>query len=134
MLAFRMKKRLDSSQILPKVDLLLIGAALVLAACGRQQPAAVKAKPPNPHSVTVSWTPSKSPAAGYNVYRVLPPGDPVKVSSGVVADTQFTDNTVEAGNTYLYFVTAVDSKGVESRPSERISVTIPTTAPPPSKQ
>jgi fibronectin type 3 domain-containing protein len=114
--------------------LIPLAATLVLASCGRQQPQAVKKEAANPHSVTLSWKPSKSPVAGYNVYRVLPPGGPIKVSSGIVTETQFTDRTVEAGTTYFYFVTAVDSKGIESRPSERLSIAVPASATPPARQ
>jgi fibronectin type 3 domain-containing protein len=129
-----MRNPLHSSPISPKVDLLLIGAALVLAACGRQQPQGIKKEAANPHSVTLSWKPGKSPVAGYNVYRVLPPGCPTKLSPSNVTDTQFTDHTVEAGNTYFYFITTVDSKGVESRPSEKLTVPVPTDPTPPAKQ
>ena len=129
-----MRNSLHSSPIPPKVDLLLIGAALVLAGCGQQQPHAVKREAVSARSVTLSWQPSKAPVAGYNVYRVLPPGGPIKVSSSVVTDTQFTDGTVEAGNTYFYFVTGVDSKGIESRPSERLSVAVPASTTPAARQ
>jgi fibronectin type 3 domain-containing protein len=94
----------------------------------------VNIKARNPHSVTVSWKPGKSPVAGYNVYRVMPPGGPIKLSPAIVTDTQFTDRTVAAGNTYLYFVTTVDSKGVESRPSDKLSVAVPADPTPPARQ
>jgi fibronectin type 3 domain-containing protein len=114
--------------------LIPLAATLVLASCGRQQPQAVKKEAANPHSVTLSWKPSKSPVAGYKVYRVLPPGGPIKLSPSIVTDTQFTDHLVEAGNTYFYFITTVDSKGIESRPSEKLSVPVPTDPTPPAKQ
>jgi len=116
------------------VRLVPLAATLILSGCGRQQPQAVRQAVVNPHSVTIAWKPVRAPVAGYNVYRALPPGGPIKVSSSIVTDTQFADRTAEAGNTYSYFVTAVDSKGIESRPSEKVSVTVPTGVAPPPKQ
>jgi fibronectin type 3 domain-containing protein len=43
-----------------------------------------------------------------------------------VSGTTFTDNTVQAGVTYFYVVTAVDATGTESVNSNEVSVTIPT--------
>jgi fibronectin type 3 domain-containing protein len=91
-------------------------------------------EPNDPHSVTLSWIASKSPVAGYNVYREFQYGGPVKLTSSVVAGTVYTDNTVAAGRTYSYFVTSVDSKGQESKPSEKVWATVPTTVTPPAKQ
>ena len=68
------------------------------------------------------------------MYRESPPSAAVKLTTGLVSGTQYTDKTVEAGHTYLYYVTSVDSKGVESKPSAKIKVTIPTTVAPPAKQ
>ena len=79
----------------------------------------------NPHSVTIIWTASSTPVAGYNVYRSSPPNPPVKLTEKVVPGTQYTDTTVEAGYTYVYSVTSVDSKGLESRPSENITARVP---------
>ena len=116
--------------------LIPIVAVFVLTACGRQERQVVKKEAVNPHSVSLSWQPSKSKSAiaGYNVYRILPPGGPVKLSPRPVTDTQFTDRTAEAGSSYLYFVTTVDSKGAESAPSQKLSVSVPTDLPPPAKQ
>jgi fibronectin type 3 domain-containing protein len=44
----------------------------------------------------------------------------------LVAGTTFVDNTVQAGQTYYYVVTAVDASGNESVFSNEISATIPT--------
>ena len=48
--------------------------------------------------------------------------------------TEYTDRTVAAGKTYSYYVTSVDFKGVESKPSGKITATVPTTVTPPAKQ
>lgn len=80
----------------------------------------------NLHSVTLAWTPSVSPVPGYNVYRMSPAGGPVvKLSTRPVAANHFTDTTVEAGHAYSYFVTSVDSKGVESGPSVPVYAFVP---------
>jgi len=43
-----------------------------------------------------------------------------------VASTTYTDSTVQAGVTYFYVVTAVDSSGNESVYSNQASATVPT--------
>jgi hypothetical protein len=68
------------------------------------------------------------------VYRESRSAPPIRVTNGLVLGTQYTDKTVEAGHTYSYFVKSVDSKGVESGPSERVTVTIPTMVTPPTKK
>jgi hypothetical protein len=78
------------------------------------------------HSVTIAWTASPSPVQGYNVYRSSPPSAPVLLTVRLVSGTSYTDKTVEAGRTYVYYVTSVDSKGAESSPSQNITVTVPT--------
>src|SRR5258708_822909 len=87
-----------------------------------------------PHSVTISWTASISPVAGYNVYRASPPSGPVKLTTSIVSGTQYTDRTVEAGHTYTYSVTSVNFNGTESVPSANITVTVPATVTPTAKQ
>jgi len=52
----------------------------------------------------------------------------------MVSGTQYIDKTVEGGRTYIYSVTTVDVNGVESKPSDNITVTVPTTVTPPAKQ
>jgi fibronectin type 3 domain-containing protein len=80
------------------------------------------------HSVTIAWTASASPVQGYNVYRSNPPGGPALLTARLVTGTTYTDKTVEAGHTYIYYVTSVDSRGSESQPSENIKVTVPASA------
>ena len=81
--------------------------------------------PEIPHSVTISWIASKSSVLGYNVYRDSQSGAPVKLTQRVYVGTEFTDTSVEPGQTYSYYVTAVNPKGSESIPSEKVTVTIP---------
>jgi fibronectin type 3 domain-containing protein len=131
-----MRKLFRSSPALRGFFLLSFVALSLFAGCGKklsgdtQTPAA----PVNPHSVTITWTASKSPVAGYNVYRLSTSSGPVKLTNGIVLGIQYTDRTVEAGHTYSYYVTSVDSKGMESNPSGNITVTVPTTVTPPAKQ
>ena len=79
------------------------------------------------HSVTLSWTPSTSTVAGYNVYRSAVSGGPYsKLDSSAVATDGFTDAAVQAGQTYYYVVKSVTGTGVESADSNQASVTVPT--------
>ena len=131
-----MRNLLHSSPALRRFCLVSLVALSVLAGCGQKLSGDTQkpAEPANPHSVTINWTASPSAIAGYNVYRSSGSGSPVRLTNGIVSGTQYTDRTVEAGKTYSYYVTSVDSKGVESQPSSKITATIPTTVPPPAKQ
>lgn len=80
-----------------------------------------------PHSVTLSWDPSVSTVVGYYIYRAAQSGGPYsKLNSSAVAATGYPDIAVQAGLTYFYVVTAVDSSNVESDWSNEVSATIPT--------
>ena len=110
-------------------------ALLPLSACGkkRKEPVYREAppQPVNPHFVTITWTASKSKVFGYNVYRSSGKSKPEKVTDGIVFGTEYTDHTAIGGQTYTYFVTAVDFKGVESDPSAKFTVKVPTAVAPP---
>jgi fibronectin type 3 domain-containing protein len=78
------------------------------------------------HLVTLAWTES-STVIGYNVYRGPVSGGPyTKINSSLDASTTFTDTTVQAGQTYYWVVTAVNSSNVESTYSNEAAATIPT--------
>lgn len=78
------------------------------------------------HSVTLTWVASTSTVVGYNVYRSTVSGGPyTKLNSSVVAATTYADSAVQAGTTYFYVVTSVDSGGVESADSTEVSTTVP---------
>jgi Abnormal spindle-like microcephaly-assoc'd, ASPM-SPD-2-Hydin len=77
------------------------------------------------YTVSLAWTASSSPVAGYNVYRGTVSGVYAKLNSSLVAGDGFTDPTVQSQITYYYVVTAVDSAGVESTDSNRATVTVP---------
>jgi beta-galactosidase len=79
------------------------------------------------HSVDLSWTASTSVVLGYNVYRSAQSGGPyTKLNSIPAALTNYTDSGVQSGQTYVYVVTAVDSKYLESVFSNEVSAIIPT--------
>jgi predicted phage tail protein len=60
--------------------------------------------------------------AGYNLYRSTDPELPkqnwTKLNQTLLTRTTFTDDKVESGKTYYYYVTAVDKAGNVSPPSE----------------
>ena len=79
------------------------------------------------HAVTLSWSASTSTVTGYNVYRSSQPGGPyTKLDSSLVTETTFTDSAVQAGLTYYYVTTGVDSSNTESVDSNEVSAVIPT--------
>jgi fibronectin type 3 domain-containing protein len=131
-----MRRPFHSSLALRRFYLFSFVALSVLAGCGKSRSlfSHTKKGADNPHSVTITWTASVSPIAGYTVYRASPPSSPARLTSSLVSDTQYIDRTVEAGHTYSYSVTSVDSNGIESKPSGNITVTVPTTVTPPAKQ
>lgn len=67
--------------------------------------------------------------AGYNVYRSLDPellkGSWTKLTEPLLTRTTFQDETVESGKKYYYYLTAVDTAGNTSAPSEIVSDTVP---------
>jgi hypothetical protein len=77
-------------------------------------------------SVSLTWTPSVSVVAGYNVYRSQTSGGPyTKLDSSIVAADAYTDTAVQSAQTYYYVVTSVTSSGVESADSTQVSATTP---------
>lgn len=79
------------------------------------------------HSVKLTWNPSTSPEAKYNVYRSTsqvkftdPPLNP-----GPLSENTFVDNTAQSGTTYFYTARAVDGQGHESGNSNVTRAVIP---------
>jgi beta-glucanase (GH16 family) len=89
--------------------------------------ATVTASTPVQHSATLNWTASTTATvAGYNIYRSTVSGGPyTMINSALGATTNYTDFTVQSGQTYYYVVTAVDSAGVESGFSAQTVAVIP---------
>jgi hypothetical protein len=77
--------------------------------------------------VDLSWHASTSSGViGYYVYRGTTSGGPYsRLNSSPTAATKYTDTTVEAGQTYYYVATAVNSKGLQSAHSNQIKAVIP---------
>jgi hypothetical protein len=83
--------------------------------------------PATAHSVVLRWDASPSPSVvGYIVYRAtLPSAAYIILSSSPISGLDYTDETVEAGQTYTYVVTAVNKGGEESPHSQSVSAVIP---------
>ncbi|MGD0460505.1 MAG: choice-of-anchor D domain-containing protein [Terriglobia bacterium] len=81
------------------------------------------------HDVILSWTASTTPGVvGYNVYRGTTSGGPypTELNSAPINGTTYTDETVQAGRTYYYVVTAVASNDVtQSANSNQVSAAVP---------
>jgi hypothetical protein len=81
------------------------------------------------HDVILSWTASTTPGVvGYNVYRGTTSGGPypTQLNSTPINGTTYSDETVQAGQTYYYVVTAVASDDVtQSAYSNQTSATVP---------
>jgi fibronectin type 3 domain-containing protein len=79
------------------------------------------------HSVALSWGASTSSGvAGYYVYCATAPSAAyAKLLTSPVSGLNYTDGSVASGATYLYVVTAVDARGVESAYSGFASAMIP---------
>ncbi|MGB7435552.1 MAG: choice-of-anchor D domain-containing protein [Candidatus Acidiferrum sp.] len=78
-------------------------------------------------TVQLNWLASSSSSVvGYNVYRSNSSSASfAKLDSTVISGLAFTDSTVQAGQTYLYEVTAVASDGVESAPCSPVTASVP---------
>ncbi len=63
-----------------------------------------------------------TPVIRYNIYRGTSPDNMVLISNVSADNTTFTDTGVENGNTYYYYVRAVNAVG-EGEASETVSVT-----------
>jgi fibronectin type 3 domain-containing protein len=78
------------------------------------------------HSVALSWAASTSMVTGYNVYSSTVSGGPyVETNTSPVGTTSYTDSNVQAGQTYYFVVTSVDSTNLESSYSTQVSAAVP---------
>ncbi|MGA9208607.1 MAG: DUF4082 domain-containing protein [Terriglobales bacterium] len=81
---------------------------------------------PLTHAVTLTWTASTSTVVGYNVYRSGQSGGPyTMINTAPQPGTTYADLSVQAGQTYYYVVTAVDSSGTESVYSDEVTAVVP---------
>jgi hypothetical protein len=81
------------------------------------------------HEVDLSWKApisSPDPVVSYNIYRKTAAGGSfVRINPSPDTMVVYVDRTVTSGVTYSYEIKSVDSRGVESAPSNLITVTIP---------
>jgi hypothetical protein len=78
------------------------------------------------HSVALTWAPSTSTVIGYNTYSSVVSGGPYTKMTGTPdAATSYTDASVQAGQTYFFVVTSVNSSNVESAFSAEVSAVVP---------
>ena len=81
------------------------------------------------HAVYLQWQSpqySPDPVAGYNVYRSTDGGATFhKLNTSPIAKPKYVDKTVQSGMAYRYQVKSVDKKGVESGPSNWITLKVP---------
>ena len=85
---------------------------------------------PAPGRLSIFWVANSEPdLAGYFLFRStdpnLPKGQWLKLTPTLYTKTTFTDENVEAGKTYYYYVIAVDNAGNKSPMSEVASETVP---------
>lgn len=76
--------------------------------------------------VDLIWAPvTNADLAGYNIYRREGNGATAKLNSELVKSPAYRDSAVVVGTTYVYSVSAVDTRGNESAHSEEASETVP---------
>lgn len=83
--------------------------------------------PPSAHSVALKWNASTSNnVVGYNIYRGKQSGGPyAQINTALDTGLQDTDYNVQAGYTYYYVVTAVNTSGAESAYSNQVKAVVP---------
>jgi fibronectin type 3 domain-containing protein len=78
------------------------------------------------HSVTLHWDASRTPVAGYNVYRSTKSGrDYMRINSKPVTLLSYVDADAKSGETYYYVTRGVTADGKESANSNEMKVTVP---------
>ncbi len=103
-------------------------ASLNISDSASSSPQTVALSGSGTHDVILSWTRSTTYGiVGYNVYRGTTSGgeDATPLNSSPVTGVTFADSTVQAGEGYFYYITAVASGGTQSLPSNEVSATVP---------
>lgn len=81
------------------------------------------------YQVDLSWeapTDSQDPVAGYEIYRSSSGASSYQLlTSSMLTNNSYVDNSVQSGQTYDYVVESVDASGVASAPSNIATVAIP---------
>ena len=84
----------------------------------------------SPGRISIFWPANpEADVAGYTIWRSIDPSLPkdrwTKLTATLYTRTTFMDENVEAGKTYYYYITATDTSGNVSPPSEVVSETVP---------
>ncbi|HEY2472022.1 MAG TPA: fibronectin type III domain-containing protein [Terracidiphilus sp.] len=80
------------------------------------------------YEINLTWqAPTNSPVtiAGFKVYRTASGTSSWSNVSSLNTQTAFADMNVQSGQKYDYYVTSVDSSGMESSPSNTTTVAVP---------
>ncbi|MDQ4121836.1 MAG: fibronectin type III domain-containing protein [Acidobacteriota bacterium] len=83
-----------------------------------------------PGNLSIFFAANSEPdVIGYNIFRTTMPETPrekwQKLNETPFAATSYQDTKIESGQRYYYYVTAVDSAGNASKPSEIVSESVP---------
>ncbi len=103
-----------------------IGGSFLLKGPGLNIPLTGTGTATTHYSVNLSWNSSED-VEGYNIYRsTRVNGKYSKINSTLNENTEYTDSTVVAGETYYYEATSVNSSGAESsRSTPAVEVAVP---------
>jgi penicillin-binding protein 2A len=93
--------------------------ALVLALLSCMYPSGAAKK----HWIALKWIASTTPGVSYEVYR-KPGGQTYFARYVATTMTSYLDTGVRPGQSYSYYVTAINSSG-ESAPSNTITLVVP---------
>jgi hypothetical protein len=76
--------------------------------------------------IDLTWAPNlEGDLAGYNVFRWIDGGEPKKLNQQLIQTPSYRDDSIEAGKTYFYAVSAVDLRNNESPRSATASEAVP---------
>lgn len=76
--------------------------------------------------IDLTWAPNiEGDLAGYNVFRSVDRGNPIKLNHQLLTVPSFRDADVVAGKSYQYSISAVDLRGNESQRSVETTETVP---------
>lgn len=93
-------------------------------------PRGVSPAPATPGRISLFWAANpERDVIGYDIFRTTDPNQPrdawTKLNRTPLDRTTFQDDSVRSGVKYYYYVTATDSAGNVSRPSDVVSETAP---------
>jgi hypothetical protein len=87
-------------------------------------PTGLTARASGKKKINLTWTQSSSPNVTQNkIYRALSAGGPFSPIATIPAGTSYPNSGLTTGTTYYYFVTAINSSGLESAGSNQASAT-----------